>query len=252
MDAGSLLMLSADSSAKDGKHKLQILARKGDGISHWHFGSVVHDMTSMKMHREKITLDYVHDSGEVIGYIDQFDIIDGDLHCYGYLTPFTASDRASEVYAKLKAGVPYEASIDFSDGGYKTRSAAPGEEINGRKMAGGETVIYDWTLRALAVCPYGADSGTKTEALAADGGALAELQTKLAKAETDAQDAAAKLATATETITKQSAELDALKKDNADMKERLNSSHQPPAPVVHSSSSKDERGEKLKMFPSLA
>jgi len=142
----------------------RMVARSGDSIDHWYWGKVVHDLSGMQRHKERLPIDYIHDDAEVIGYANHFDITNGDLEVSGALVPFKDSDRATEIIHKAKAGVPYEASINFGGDGLKVEEYKPGESVNvnGREFAGPVTVIRSWPLRGIAVCPYGADCNTST------------------------------------------------------------------------------------------
>lgn len=142
-------------------------ARTGDPIEHWYWGKVVHDMNGMTLSKPTLAVDYCHDQDEILGFADQFDTKTGDLVVSGAVipTPEDPCDRAGEVLRKQKLGVPYEASIDFS-GDVPVIEYIPMDatiEVNGKEFAGPGVVIREWTLRALAICPYGADSNTTTE-----------------------------------------------------------------------------------------
>jgi hypothetical protein len=142
---------------------IRLVARAGAAIDHPYWGRVVHDFAGMR-HKARIAVDYAHNESEVIGYVDTFDARSGDLELGGALVPFAAGDRASEIIHKIAAGIPYEASIDFRDeivvdellGGQTRR-------VNGLDVQGPATVISGWTLRGVAVCPYGADKNTSTK-----------------------------------------------------------------------------------------
>jgi hypothetical protein len=140
-------------------------ARTGDPINHWFWGRVVHDMGGMKLAKPRLPVDYCHEDDEVLGYANKFDTGSGDLVVSGAVTPFIAEDRASEIVFKQKAGVPYEASIDFSGGGTVIEYVDNGAtvEVNGKEFAGPGVVIRQWMLRGIAICPYGADMNTSTE-----------------------------------------------------------------------------------------
>lgn len=83
----------------------------------------------------------------------------------GFLTPFTAEDRASEIIAKAKAGVPWQASIYFDPGTFVVEEVAEGKfaSVNGQQLEGPLTIIRKWMLRGCAVCPYGMDPNTETK-----------------------------------------------------------------------------------------
>lgn len=141
---------------------IRLLARSGQPIQHWFWGRVVHDMAGMHLSKPRIALDYVHDPKDVIGYANHMTADNNGLVLEGALTPVKENDRASEIIAKAKAGVPYEASINFGGDGIKVEQVDEGEVafVNGYEFAGPGVVIREWPLRGTAVCPYGADQNT--------------------------------------------------------------------------------------------
>lgn len=141
----------------------RMVARSGKPIDHWYWGSVVHDLSGMRA-KGRIPIDYAHDEREVIGYANHFSTDDGDLEVSGALVPYKESDKASEVIFKSKAGVPYEASINFGGDGIRVERLSDGAKttVNGYELTGPATIIRSWPLRGVAVCPYGADSNTST------------------------------------------------------------------------------------------
>ena len=142
---------------------IRLVARAGKPIEHWYFGSVVHDFAGMR-HKSKIPIDYVHSENDVIGYVNKFNSESGDLVLSGALVPFKDSDRATEIIFKNRAGVPYEASIDFRDSMVMEElKAGQFAEVNGGRVDGPATIIREWTLRGVAVCPYGADPNTSSQ-----------------------------------------------------------------------------------------
>ena len=143
----------------------KMVARTGDAIDHWFWGQVVHDLDGMKLSGSKVAIDYVHDDNQIIGYANRFSAESGDLEVSGALTPYKEQDRASEIIHKSKMGVPYQASINFAGDGIKIEEFRQGEhvQVNGRRFSGPVTVIREWPLRGVAVCPYGADGNTLTE-----------------------------------------------------------------------------------------
>jgi hypothetical protein len=144
-------------------------ARTGDPICHWYWGNVVHDLSGMTVNKDRLPVDYCHESDEVLGYLNKFDPSSGDLIVSGALTPFEDGDRASEVIYKQKAGVPYEASIDFTGPTVvEYVDAGASTDVNGKTLQGPLTVFRKWVLRGVAICPYGADPNTSTEFKAGD------------------------------------------------------------------------------------
>ena len=147
---------------------VKLKARSGLPIEHWYWGKVVHDLSGMRTHKPRLTIDYAHNDAEVLGYLNHFETESGDLIASGALTPFKDDDRASEVLFKMKQGVPYEASIFFGGDGIKIEEVGEGmmQTVNGRQFDGPGVIIREWPLRGVAICPYGADQNTESAAFA--------------------------------------------------------------------------------------
>jgi len=140
-------------------------ARSGQPIEHWWWGKVVHDLSGMTLHKDKLPIDYCHDTNQIIGYLSNFDHSSGDLIASGALTPTKYNTRACEIIELQKQGVPYEASINFGGDGIKMQYIDENEvtDVNGYQLEGPAVVIREWPLRGVAVCPYGADMNTESE-----------------------------------------------------------------------------------------
>ena len=140
---------------------ISMLARVSEPIDHWYWGKIVHDFSGMK-HKPTIPVDWEHQ--QEIGYLDKFNVDDDGLHVGGEIVPFSTDDKASELIHKGQRGVPYEASIDWSGNGTKIQNVEEGElvTVNGKEFSGPLTVVREWPLRAVAVCKFGADGGTKS------------------------------------------------------------------------------------------
>lgn len=152
-------------SSDEKKKPLEMLARRGDPISHWFWGDIVHDFDGM-LHRDKIAVDYNHDTSEPIGYVDGFEIRDGDLYLTGELTSIAQGDEADKMIRRSALGVPYQASIFFDDEQELIlESVAEGftAQVNGREIEGPAIIARQWRLRGVAVTPHGYDSGTESK-----------------------------------------------------------------------------------------
>jgi len=159
-----------DNGEKAKTAPVRLIARSGKAIEHWFWGRVVHDLAGMHMSKSRIPIDYAHDSKEIIGYLNHFDTDTGDLITSGALVPFKDSDRATEIIHKSRAGVPYEASINFGGDGIKVQEIAENEmsEVNGAQFEGPGIIIREWPLRGVAICPYGADANTSSSVLVSE------------------------------------------------------------------------------------
>lgn len=152
---------------KSGEHKVRIKARDAAPIYHWYWGRIVHDFAGMQWHRDRVAIDWCHRDSELLGYVDSHDVQPDGLYLSGVLTPFRDGDRANEVIHLLDAGVPLEASIDFSDEVELAFLPSHAKAtVNGIEIDGGEdgcVIVTKWFLRRIAICPSGADSATETE-----------------------------------------------------------------------------------------
>jgi hypothetical protein len=141
-------------------------------------------MAGMRLHKETLPIDYCHACDEVIGYLDNFDTSTGDLVATGALVPYVDGDRAGEVIYKSANKVPYEASINFAGGPMRLEELEQGTSttVNGQIVQGPALIIREWTLRGIAVCPYGADMNTTTEFAQKNGSDVAAVEIQLFKA----------------------------------------------------------------------
>ena len=143
---------------------IKMVARSAKPIEHFFWGSVVHDLAGMQLHKSSVAIDYIHDSNQIIGYLNHFEVTDEGLVASGALTPFKESDKATELIHLSKMGVPLEASINFGGDGIEIEELEEGDdaEVNGQFVEGPMTIIRKWPLRGVAVCPYGADMNTSS------------------------------------------------------------------------------------------
>ena len=140
----------------------EILARSSKPIEHWFWGNVVHDAAGA-FGKERIPIDYNHD--EVIGFANKRRLSSEGVHLSGALVSVKEGDRADMVMKQARAGIPFEASINFGGDGIKIEEVPEGKstQVNGYEFAGPGVVIREWPMRGCAFCPYGADGNTKTE-----------------------------------------------------------------------------------------
>lgn len=145
---------------------ITILARSAQPIDHAFWGRVVHDMSGMRPAGDRIQLDWCHDCETNLGFLDKFeaDQVKG-LTVSGQVVPFDEDDKASEVLHKGRAGVPYQASIDWSGPGCLIEEVGAGVsvEVNGYTFEGPGVVVRQWPLTSVALCPYGYDADTNAK-----------------------------------------------------------------------------------------
>ncbi len=163
--AAAKAMQFSEGDAVTGILPFRMIARSAEAISHYYWGRIVHDFSGMILRKESVTVDYAHGFDEVIGFANQFSVTEAGLEVSGSLVTTEPNDKADEVYRKGKAGVPYEASIDW-DGPEVEIEYIPElvtTEVNGQQFSGPGYVVRKWPLRAIAVCRYGCDPSTKTQ-----------------------------------------------------------------------------------------
>lgn len=142
---------------------IEMLARSSQPIEHWYWGKVVHDMAGFTADHPVIPVDFRHDDGEAIGFLDRFSVTDEGLVVSGQLTPITDDDRASTIIQQSAAGVPFQASIFFRPGALEEVPPGFVAPVNGYMVEGPAIIIRQWSLRGVAVCLYGADHRTSSQ-----------------------------------------------------------------------------------------
>jgi len=158
-------MQFAQGDAETGILPFSMVARSPEAIEHNVWGRIVHDMSGMILKKSSVTVDYAHGFDEVIGFANQFSVTDNGLEVSGSLVTTAPNDKADEVYRKGKAGVPYEASIDWVGPEVEIEYIPEdvSTEVNGQQFAGPGYVVRKWPLRAIAICRYGHDPDTRTQ-----------------------------------------------------------------------------------------
>lgn len=127
-----------------------------------------HDFAGMTLARQRMVIEWRH--GDAIGYFDSFQVVPGvGLYLNGMLVlSGVQGDLARQVAQQLAQGVPLEASIctegnELVEEVFAYRSA----QVNDQIVQGPCGIVREWTLRGVAVCPYGADSATRAELVGA-------------------------------------------------------------------------------------
>lgn len=142
---------------------LTLLARTAGIAEHMYWGRCVHDFAGMSLVKPRIPIDYQHDPREVLGFAESPNVADGNLRLSANLVSLRPDDMAATVQGKAAAGVPYECSIKMGDFSVEEVPEGMTVEANGQTFAGPLVVIRKWTLRGVAITPYGTDSGSAAE-----------------------------------------------------------------------------------------
>lgn len=151
-------------SSDDIKHPIKMSARSDQAIWHDFWGYIVHDLSGIKFMKPKIVVDYCHNDREIIGYLDDSEIANGQFNVSGYVV--RQPGRAQEVVTNGTNEVPYESSIYFDpDYGMVIEQVGEGAsvDVNGYTFEGPGVVVRECVLRAVSICPHGRDPHTSTE-----------------------------------------------------------------------------------------
>lgn len=155
---------------------ITMFARSPEAIDHWYWGRLAHDMTGMRLRKDRIPLDWCHDYETAVGFAERFEASEQrGLTVWGKLVSI-GNDKAADVIARLQAGIPMEASIDF-EGPMRLEEVGQGMTAlcNGRTIEGPATIVREWRLNAVAVCPFGADPATRTQFSASRPGGMVSI-----------------------------------------------------------------------------
>jgi len=163
--AGGTFAISDTNGDNAKSHPVTLRARSAEAIEHWFWGRIVHDFAGMRMTKNRVPIDYCHDTKDIVGYANRHSVDSDGLELSGALVPWRDSDRASEIAYKSGQGVPYEASINFGGDGIRFELVDDGQtaEANGRQYEGPVVIVREWPLRGVALCPYGADEHTAAQ-----------------------------------------------------------------------------------------
>jgi hypothetical protein len=156
--------LESRGSTLGGSAPIRMLARTGGALQHAYWGRIVHDFAGME-HRDSIPIDYQHESGDPIGYVDSFEVVNGDLYLSGSLESIEENDVAHKLMQKRERKIPFQASIFFDPNDLELEFLPEGmtAEVNERTIEGPAVIASKWRLRGVAVTPHGYDVGTESE-----------------------------------------------------------------------------------------
>jgi hypothetical protein len=134
---------------------VKLLARSSQPIEHHWWGNVAHDLNGFNLNgKKRLPIDFDHDTGEAIGYLNKFEVEEDGLYASGAIVSTQEGDRASRILAQMRAGIPYEASINFGGDGIEVERVPAGKTamVNGYELAGESQIVRSWPLRGVAVC----------------------------------------------------------------------------------------------------
>lgn len=174
-----------DNGAGSKSAPVTLQALGGDVLTHWWWGPCIQDLSGMQ-HRDRIPVDYLHDPGQIVGYVNKFDTTGNVLTLSGALVPQRTHQRTEEIIDNARAGVPYQASIQFtpskpSDLIIETVQEGVSVIVNGKTHQGPLTIFRKWPLRGVAICPHGADGDTSATIQTAQGAKEYEFMTTESK-----------------------------------------------------------------------
>lgn len=138
----------------------------GDQLYRDRQGDFVVDLDSLVIEKERLTLDYDHNTAEVIGTVGGFSADGGTLRADAEIFSSRPNDRAADVIARIERKTPYECSPLLMLREASVEEVAEEEQttVNGRIMSN-VTVYRNVPVLGIALCPYGTDRHTGVLAL---------------------------------------------------------------------------------------
>lgn len=172
-DAGKLkYQFSASFNGDNAKTaKFSIIARTSNVLEcpSWateenELGRLVHDLSGMRTNRPEIPLLWKH-KGLPIGTANRYEIRDGNLIISGIIKSTEPGDLADVIISKLRAGIPFQASINFgdsTDGATEVEEYGEGEiaSCNGTVYTGPLYIVRKWTCVEISCVSVGMDTHT--------------------------------------------------------------------------------------------
>jgi hypothetical protein len=148
-----------------GKRGIKMTAYSGKLIkNHWYWGDLAIDTSGLKLSKTNIPILEDHETDRKIGFgsfivNDKHEVVADDMSYVD--TPYSAE------FIKLSdQGFPYEASISARPSKIQRLMENEETEVNGFKMKGPGTVWRESVLRECSVVTFGADTNTKSAAMA--------------------------------------------------------------------------------------
>jgi hypothetical protein len=116
--------------------------------------------------KDRLIIDYNHDTEQVIGYIDTntFKVDANGWSGDGFLVSLIDGDKASEIIKLGKAGVPFEVSptLDINEDDVEKVKAGDTVTVNEQAQDGPFRIYKNVVVRGISICPYGRDNDTNT------------------------------------------------------------------------------------------
>lgn len=163
-DSAPVVFVTSDSAPQEDEHRVEIMARTPGIVNHWYWGRMIHDMAGCR-HKDTLPLDWRHDPDEIIGYVDAVTADDNGLSVSALVQSLERGDRASTIIRRGRKKTPYEASIHWDEWDNLLEYLDKGfvATVNGLQVEGPLVIAREWTLRGIAITPYGVDSTTNTQ-----------------------------------------------------------------------------------------
>jgi len=156
-------MAGSASFAEEGEDKNNFRLTLYDGavVSHWFWGNLAFDLSTMKLEKKKIPVLYKHNEYERIGFSTAASF-EGKFVLEG---EFLENEKAQTVKRDAKKGFPFEGSLFFDRNKSKLEYIKKGEqvEVNGRVLKGPGTLVTNTVIKEGSFCLFGKMENTVTQ-----------------------------------------------------------------------------------------
>lgn len=143
--------------------KARVVIFTGNVVERYDLGRFVVDLSTIKTHKSRLSVDFDHDEQTPIGYIEDIEYVPGiGLVGVAAFSSPNDNDKAAEIVARIVDGFPFEVSptLDLERGECRHLEAGEKATVNGQEVEG-ELDIYTHTpLRGVGVVLFGTDPDT--------------------------------------------------------------------------------------------
>ncbi len=150
----------AEAAEKPG---FSIVGYSGDIIKdHWYWGDVAFDLEGLKFAKARTPVLEEHFTSNRIGFATKQEITD-KVTVDGQ---FLENDTAVSMARDLKSGFPMEASLYVPPSVVERVEEGASVEVNGKTLRGPGVVFRKAVIKEVSMCVFGADSNTRSMAMA--------------------------------------------------------------------------------------
>ena len=143
--------------------KCKMVILTGLPIERADMGRFVVDLETLKLHKDRFSVDYQHDDYLPLGYIENLRYEEGvGLIGEATLSATNENDKANEIIQRIAEQYPFEVSPTLDMDASDVYELAEGETkiVNGNEITGECSIYYNVQFRGVGVVLFGTDKNT--------------------------------------------------------------------------------------------